>query len=149
MNTLATFFCFNVFYKNWPFILSCINWNFVSIYFDLWWTTGFFAKTILDWLSQWIVRFLSDSNSIIVLNSALRCWASWLTNEIAINSASHVDKVTEFCFLDFHEIIGLCSADLKQNLLMLFLSLKLAQSTSQSPPNFKGFCNFLNIVLFI
>ena len=103
------------------------------------------AKTVLDWLSLWIVvGVLSDLSSVIVLNSALRYKASWLVNEIAMNSALHVDKVTEFCFLDFDEIIGLFSANQKQNPLTLFLSLKLAQSASQNS-NFKGFCNFLNI----
>ena len=83
--------------------------------------------------------------SISVLNGALRYRAFWLANEIAINSASHVDKATEFWFLGFHEIIGLSFANLKQYPLMLFLSPKLAQSASQNPSNFKGFCNFLNI----
>ena len=121
----------------------------LKFYINMFWflvNDCFFSKTILDWLSQWIVVvFLSDSSSIIVLKSALRYRASWLANEIAMNSASHVDKVTEFCFLDFHEIIGLFSASLKQNPLMLFLSLKLAESKSQNPFNFKGFCDFLNI----
>ena len=88
---------------------------------------------------------LSLSSSIRVLNNVQRYRASWPVNEIAINSASHIDKATEFCFLDFHEIIGLFYATLKQNLLTLFLSLKLAQSASQNFWNFKGFCDFLNI----
>ena len=64
-----------------------------------------------------------------------------------INFTLHVDKATEFCFLDFHNIIGSISANLKQNLLMLFLSLKSAQSVSQNPSNFKGFCDFFSIRL--
>ena len=62
-----------------------------------------------------------------------------------INFTLHVDKATEFCFLDFHNIIGLFSANLKQNLLTFFLSLTLAQSVSQNPSNFKAFCDFLSI----
>ena len=81
----------------------------------------------------------------MVLNSALRYRASWFANEIAINSALHIDKVTEFCYLDFHEIIGLFSTNLKQYPLILFLSLQLVRSASQNPSNFKGFCEFLNI----
>ena len=84
------------------------------------------SKKILGRLSQLIVvGFLSDSSSVIVLNSALRYRASVLANEIAINFALHVDKAIEFCFLDFHEIIGSFSANLNQNLLTLILSLKL------------------------
>ena len=65
----------------------------------------------------------------------------------------HVDKATEFCFFDFHEIIGLSFANLKQYPLMLFLSLKLVQYASQNPSNFRGLCDILNtmdrlIVLF-
>ena len=108
--------------------------------------TVFFVKTILDWLSHWIVvGCLRDSCSVIVLNSALRYRTSWFANEIAINFTSHVDKATEFCFLDFHEIIWIFSAKLKKYLLTVFLSLKLAQSASQNPSNFKGFFDFLNI----
>ena len=111
--------------------------------FWFWWMTGFFAKTILDWLSQWIVfGFLSDSSTIIVLSSALSYRASWLANEIMINSASHVDKVTEFCFLNFHEIISLFSANLKQNLLTLFLSLKLPPVWVKKSFQFQGFQDF-------
>ena len=133
VNTSATFFSISMYSKRIKllFISSHINGNFISICFDLWWTTGFFVKTILDWLSQWIViGFLSDSSSVIVLNSALRYRDSWLANDIAINSALHVEKVNEFCFLDYHEIIGLFSANLKQNPLML----KLPQFESQNPP---------------
>ena len=61
-----------------------------------------------------------------------------------INSASHVDKATKFYFLDFHEINSLSFAHVKQYPLTLFQSLKLAQSASQNPSNFKGFCDFLN-----
>ena len=128
------------------FISSHINWNFISVYFDLWWMTGLFAKTILDWLSQWIVvGFLIDSSSVIVLNSAVRYKASWLADDIAINSALHADKTTEFYFLDFCEILGLFSANLKQNPFTLFLSSKWPQSKSQNPSSFKGFCNILDI----
>ena len=62
-----------------------------------------------------------------------------------MSSILHVDKATKFSFLDFHEIIGLFSANLKQNPLTHFLSLKLAQSASQNPSNFKGFWDFFNI----
>ena len=104
----------------------------------------FFFKAILDWLWQWIVvECLSDTSSVTFLNSAIIYLASWLANEIAINSTLHVDKATEFCFLDFHEIIGLFSANQKKNPVMLFLSLKLAQSAPQNPSNFKGICDFL------
>ena len=146
MNASATFFSVSMFSKRIDplFISSRINWNFISICFDLWWTTGFFGKTIMDWLSQWIVvGFLRDSSSIIVLNSALRYKASWLLNDIAINSTSHVDKATEFWFLNFHEIIGLFSANLKQNLLMLFLSSKLPPIRVTKPFQFQGFLWFL------
>ena len=137
----ATFFSFLMYSKRMDplFISSHINWNFISICFDLWWMTGLFAKTILDWLLQWIVvGCLKDTSFVTFLNSALRYRTSWFANEIVINSASYVDKAIEFCFLDFHEIIGLSSANLKQYPFMLFLSLKLAQSASQN-------CNFLNI----
>ena len=89
------------------FISSRINWNFISICSDFWWTTGFLPKTILDWLLQWIVvGFLSDLSSIIVPNSAQRYWASWLANDIAIKSTLYVDNATEFCFLDFLKSLG-------------------------------------------
>ena len=148
INVLLTFFSVSVYsQKIDPLSISSrINWNFILICFNFWWMTGIFAKTLMDWLSQWIVvGFLSDSSSVIVLNSALRYKASWLVNDIAMNSALHVDKATVFCFLDFHEIIGSFSANRKQNPLTLFLSFKLPQSESQKPTNFKGFCNFLNI----
>ena len=62
----------------------------------------FFAKIVLDWLSQKIVvGCLRDSSSVTVFNSALRYRASWLAYEIAINSALHVDKATEFLLFRF------------------------------------------------
>ena len=95
-----------ILYNNYKFYIN--NSEFYIIIIN--WTTGIFAETIVDWLSQWIfVGFLSDSSSVIVLNRALRYRTSWLANEIAINSTSHVDKATEFWFLDFVEIIGLFS----------------------------------------
>ena len=115
-NTSATFFSVSKYSKRMlsSFISSCINWNFYTFQ-SLMNDCVFFLK--LDWLSQWIVvEFLSDSSSV----SALRQRTSWLANEIAINSTLHVDKVTEFCFLDFHEIIRLFSVNLKQNPLTLF-----------------------------
>ena len=66
-------------------------------------------------------------------------------HEIAINPILRVDKETEFCFLDFHKIIGLFSVNQKQNPHTLFLSFKLPQSASQKSSNFKGFCDFLTI----
>ena len=144
-NMSVTFFSVSMYSKriNPLFISSRINWHFISICFDLWWMIVFLVKTILDWLLQWIVvEFLSDSSSVIVLNSAPRLMASWLVNDTFRFTCW---QATEFHFLDFHEIIGLFSANLKQNLLTLFLSFKLAQSASQNPSNFKGFCDFLNI----
>ena len=147
MNTSATFFYVSMCSKriNPLFISTHINWNFISMFWSLM-NNWFFSKTILDWLSQWIVvGFLSNSSSIIVLNSALSYKASWFANDIAINSTLHIDKATEFYFLNFHEIMGLFSANLKQNPLTLFLSSKLPQFESQNPSIFKGFCDFLNI----
>ena len=63
----------------------------------------------------WILKRLKFHHSV------LRYKASWLANDIAINSILHFNKGTEFCFLDFHEIIGLFSANQKQNPLTLFL----------------------------
>ena len=48
-----------------------------------------------------------DSGFITVSNNTLRYSAFWLANAIAMNSALQVDKVTDFCFWDFHEIIRL------------------------------------------
>ena len=44
INTSVTFFSVLMYSKriNPSFISSRINWNFISIYFDLWWTTVFF-----------------------------------------------------------------------------------------------------------
>ena len=121
VNTSVTFFSVSMYSKRMDplFISSRMKWNFISIYFDLWGTTVFFCQ--------------NNTGLIISINS---CWVfKWL----------EFRHSSEFCFLDFYEIIGLFSANLKQNPLTLFLSLKLDQSKSQNPSNFKGFCDFLNI----
>ena len=66
------------------------------------------------------------SPSIILLTTIV-CWfllaiiVRWWPNVLGchISSSQNVDKVTEFCILDFLEIIGLSFANLKQYPLML------------------------------
>ena len=81
------------------FTCSRIKWNLTSICLLHSWFTGFFASSIADLLSTWIIVASSYFDSILLSN--LLSHIAWHTHQDAATySASHVERVTIGCFLE-------------------------------------------------
>ena len=106
-----------------------MKWYRTSICFDLCRLTGFLDKGIIPWLSAKIKTGpLTSPMSFIIY---VRYIPSWTAAARAIYSASHDDRATVGCFLDFQEIREPALFKLKQYPLILHLSsVDDAQSAS-------------------